>query len=81
MVLYPGVSALNPSGICDGTTVVLYCSNNGETDPSDPVGAKKGDAISEISSLPFPLEKVTVWGPTYGVDVTYSTDSVFSAVK
>ena len=53
-------------GICDGTTVVLYCGNSGETDPADPAGAKKGDAISEMSSLPFPLVAVIIWGPTYG---------------
>ena len=81
MVLYPGVGVLNPPGICGSTTVVLYCSNSGETDPADPVSAKKGDDIGEISSLPFPLVKVTVCGPTYGVDVMYGTDGVFSAVK
>ena len=81
MVLYPGVRVLNPPGICGGITVVLYCDNSSETDLADPAGAKKGDAIGEISSLPFPLVKVTVWGPMYGVDVTYGTDSVFLAVK
>ena len=80
-MLYPGVSVLNPSGNCVGTTVVLYHDNSGETDPADPADAKKGDDIGEISSLPFPLVKVTVCGPTYGVEVTYGTDSVFSAVK
>ena len=59
-MLYPGVGALNPPGICGGTIVVLYCGNKGETDPPDPAGAKKGDSIGEISSLPFPLVKVTV---------------------
>ena len=81
MVLYPGVSLLNPPGICGGITIVLYCDNNGETDPPDPAGAKKGDDIGEISSFPFPLVKVTVCGPTYGVEVTYGTDGVLSAVK
>ncbi len=60
MVLYPGVGALNPSGICVSTTVVLYCGSNGETDPAEPASAKKGDGIGEISSLPFPFVKVTV---------------------
>ena len=60
MVLYPDVSFLNPSGICVSITVILYVDNNGETDPPDPAGAKKGDAISEISSLPFPLIAMTV---------------------
>ena len=60
MVLYPGVSLLNPPGICGSIIVVLNLSNNGETDPPDPAGAKKGDAISEISSLPFPLIAMTV---------------------
>ncbi len=79
--MYPGVSALNPSGICGGTTVVLYHDNSGETDPADPADAKKGDDIDEISFLPFPLVAISIWDPTYGVDVTYGTDSVFSAVK
>ncbi len=61
--------------------MVLYCGNSGETDSADPADTKKGDAISEISSLPFPLEKVTVWDPTYGVDITYGTDDVFPAVR
>ncbi len=60
MVLYPGVGTLNPPGIYGGTTVVLYRGNNGETDPADPAGAKKGDDIGDISSLPFPFVKVTV---------------------
>ncbi len=60
MILYPGISALNPPDICGGITVVLYCGNRGETEFLDPAGAKKGDKIGEISSLPFPLEKVTV---------------------
>ncbi len=60
MVLYPGVGVLNPPGICGGITVVLYCGNRGETDPPDPAGAKKGEGIGDISSLPFPLENVTV---------------------
>jgi len=34
---------------------MLYCDNNGEIDPPDPAGAKKGDAIGEMSSLSFPL--------------------------
>ncbi len=80
-MLYPNVSVLNPSGICGDITVVLYCGNNGETDPADPAGAKKGDAISEISSLPFPLVKVTIWDPTYGVDITYGIDGVFPTVR
>ncbi len=53
MVLYPSVSLLNSSGICGGITMVLYLGNNGETDLPDPAGAKKGDAIGEISSLSF----------------------------
>ena len=81
MVLYPGVGVLNPPGICGGNTVVLYCDNNSETDPPDPAGAKKGDAISKMSSLSFLLITMTVWDPTYEVDVTYGTDSVFSAVR
>ncbi len=81
MVLYPGVSVLNPPGICVGTTVVLYYGNIGEADPADPAGAKKGDEIGEISSFSFPLEAIIVCGPTYGVDVTYGTEGVFSAVK
>ena len=81
MILYPGVGARNPPGICDGIPVILYCDNSSETDPADPVSAKKGEDIGKISSLPFPLVKVTVWDPTYGVEVTYSTDGVFSAVR
>ena len=81
MVLYPGVSALNPPGICGDTTIVLYYDNKGETEFPDPADAKKGDAIGEISSLPFSFKKVTIWGPTYGVEVTYDTDRIFSAVK
>ena len=80
-MLYPGVGVLNPPGICGGITVVLYCGNNGDTDPTDPASAKKGDDIGEISSLPFPLVKVTVCGPTYGIEVTYGTDGVLSAIK
>ena len=80
-MLYSDVGVLNPSGICGGITVVLYCGNSGETDPADPASAKKGDYIGEISSLPFPLVKVTIWDPTYGVEVTYGTDGVFFAVK
>ncbi len=60
MMLYPGVGVLNPPGICGGITVVLYRGNNGETDPADPAGAKKGDDMGEISSLPFPLVTITV---------------------
>ena len=60
MVLYPGVSFLNPSGICGDITVVLYLGNNGETDFPDPAGAKKGDAIGETSSLPFPLVAIII---------------------
>ena len=60
MVLYPSVGILNPSGICGGITVVLYCGNRSETEFPDPADTKKGDEIGEISSLPFPLEKVTV---------------------
>ena len=59
-MLYPGISVLNPPGICVGTTVVLYLGNNGETDPPDPDRAKKDDDIGEISFLSFPLVKVTV---------------------
>src|SRR6266540_2295076 len=81
MVLYPDIGLLNPSGICDGTTVVLYCGNSGETDPADPAGAKKGDAMGETSSLSFPLVVMIVWGPTYGVDVTYGTDNISLAVS
>ena len=55
MVLYPGIGFLNPPDICGSIIVVLYLGNNGETDPADPAGARKGDAISETSSLPFPL--------------------------
>src|SRR6266542_3108944 len=54
MVLYSDIGVLNPPGICGGTTIVLYCGSSGETDPADPAGAKKGDCIGEISSLPFP---------------------------
>ena len=60
MVLYPGVDILNPPGICDGITVVLYYGNSSETDPADPASAKKGDDIGEISSFPFSFVKVTV---------------------
>ena len=81
MVLYPGVSFLNPPDICGGITVVLYLDNNGETDPPDPAGVKKDDAIGETFSLSFPLVAMIVWDPTYEVDVTYDTDSVFSAVR
>jgi len=35
--------------------VILYCGNSGETDPANPAGAKKDDAIGEISSLSFSL--------------------------
>ncbi len=63
-MLYPGVDALNPPSICSGATVMLYLGNNDETDPPDPTSAKKGDNISEISSLPFPLVAIIVWGPT-----------------
>ena len=66
MILYPDVSFLNPSGICDGITTVLNLGNNGKTDPPDPAGAKKGDAIGETSSLSFLLVVMTVWDPTYG---------------
>ena len=59
-MLYPGVGTLNPPGICGSATIVLYCGNKGETDPPDPAGANKGDGIGEISSLPFPLVKVTI---------------------
>ncbi len=81
MVLYPSISLLNLPGICGGITVVLYLGNNGEINPPDPASAKKDDAISEISSLSFPLVAMTVWGLTYGVDVTYDTDGVFPAVR
>ncbi len=64
MVLYPGVGALNPPGICGDTTIVLYCGNNGETDPADPAGTKKGDSISKISSHSFSLVAIIVCGPT-----------------
>ncbi len=60
MILYPGVSFLNPPGICGSITVVLYLGNNDETDPPDPAGAKKGDAIGETSSLSFPLLAIIV---------------------
>ena len=59
-MLYPGVSVLNPPGICGGITVVLYRGNNGNTDLADPAGAKKGDEIGKISSFSFPFVKVTV---------------------
>ncbi len=81
MILYPDIGTLNSPGICVDTTIVLYLGNSGETDPPDPAGAKKGDNISEISSLPFPLVVVLVWDPMYGVDVTYGTDGVFPAVR
>jgi len=60
MILYLGIGVLNPPDICGGIIEVLYCGNSGETDPADPAGAKKGEDIGKISSLPFPLEKVTV---------------------
>ncbi len=81
MVLYPGIGILNPPGICVSTTEILYLDSKGEIDPLDPTGAKKGDDIGEISSLSFPLEIVSVWGLTYGVEVTYGTAGVFFAVK
>jgi len=40
--------------------MVLYLGNNGKTDPPDPAGAKKGDAIGEMSSFSFPLVAITV---------------------
>ena len=79
--MYPDVGVLNPPGICGGTVMVLYLGSIGETDPADPADAKKGDDIGEISSLPFPLEVINVCGPKYGVEVTYGTDGVFSAVR
>ena len=81
MVLYPGVSFLNPPDICGGITVVLYLDNNGETDPPDPAGVKKDDAIGETFSLSFPLVAIIVWDLTYRIDVMYGTDGIFPTVK